>query len=89
MIRSVRKVLYALLRQQTVRLDDESLATLFCEVEAVLNSRTITKISSDTNDVDAITPNHLLLLRPGHDAPCGVFSKDDIMRDVGGVKSNF
>ena len=77
MIRSVRKVLYALLRQQTVRLDNESLATLFCEVEVVLNSRPITKISSDANDVDAITPNHLLLLIPGHDAPCGVLSKDD------------
>ncbi|PFX24905.1 hypothetical protein AWC38_SpisGene10491 [Stylophora pistillata] len=35
-IRTVRKILQALLREQTT--DDESLATLMCEVESVMNS---------------------------------------------------
>jgi hypothetical protein len=66
MIRTVRKVLFSLMRQQTVNLDDESLATLFCEVEAIVNSRPITKASNDPADLDVLTPNHLLLLRGGH-----------------------
>ena len=77
MIRSVRKVLFGLLQQQVVRLDDESLSTLFCEVESVLNSRPITKMSEDSDDLEAITPNHLLLLRSGSKVPCGLYSKDD------------
>jgi hypothetical protein len=70
-------VLYALLRQQPVKLNDEALGTLFCEVEAILNARPITKMSSDVNDVDAITPNHLLLLRSGPALPCGEFTQHD------------
>jgi hypothetical protein len=77
LIRSVRQVLYALLRQQPVKLNDEALGTLFCEVEAILNARPITKMSSDVNDVDAITPNHLLLLRSGPALPCGEFTQHD------------
>jgi hypothetical protein len=41
-IRSVRKVLYRLLKEQNVRLDDEGLCTLFCEAEAIVNSRPLT-----------------------------------------------
>jgi hypothetical protein len=76
MIRSVRKVLFALLHQQT-DLDDESLSTLFCEVESILNNRPITKLSDDPEDLEAITPNHLLLQRSGPNLPCGIFTKDD------------
>lgn len=50
-------------RQQTVRLDDEPLKTLFCEVEAILNMRPITKMSSDYDVLEALTPNQLLLLK--------------------------
>ena len=52
-IRSVRKVLYGIMYQQSIRLDDEGLRTLFCEVEAIFNARPITKLSTDVNDVDA------------------------------------
>jgi len=76
MIRSVRKVMFGLLQQQQIFLDDESLSTLFCEVESILNSRPITRMSEDVNDLEALTPNHLLLMKSGPRVP-GVFSKDD------------
>ena len=60
-IRTVRKLLFALLKQQT--LTDESLQTLLCEVESIINSRPLTKVSDDVNDLEALTPNHLLLLK--------------------------
>ena len=42
MIRSVRNVLDALLRSNALQLDDESLRTLMCETEAVVNNRPLT-----------------------------------------------
>ncbi|XP_068738205.1 uncharacterized protein, partial [Montipora capricornis] len=74
-IRTVRKVMKALLKQQV--LDDEGLSTLMCEVESIVNGRPITKVSDDVKDLNALTPNHLLLLRAGATIPPGVFSKDD------------
>ncbi len=59
LIRSVRWILNSLLHQQVV--DDEGLQTLFCEVEAILNNRPITTASSDPFDLEALTPNHILL----------------------------
>ncbi|XP_043206518.1 uncharacterized protein LOC122393826 isoform X1 [Amphibalanus amphitrite] len=73
-IRSVRKVLNAVLREQS--LTDESLRTLLCEVEAVLNSKPLTTVSSDPSDLQPLTPNDLLLLRGGP-IPDGVFCERD------------
>lgn len=75
-IRTVRKVMTALLNQQT--LDDEGLCTLMCEVESIINSRPLTKVSDDPDDLEALTPNHLLLLRSGSQLPPGVFRKEDL-----------
>lgn len=75
-IRTVRKVMTALLNQQT--LDDEGLVTLMCEVESIINSRPSTKVSDDPEDMEALTPNHLLLLRSGSLLPPGIFNKDDL-----------
>ena len=70
-IRTVRKVLNSL---QDMRLtDDESLETLFCEVEAIVNNRPITVVSCDSADPEPLTPNHLLLLRTGVQLPLGIF----------------
>ena len=74
-IRTVRKVMKTLLRQQV--LDDESLNTLMCEVESIVNGRPITKVSDDPRDLNALTSSHLLLLRAGTAMPPGVFSKED------------
>jgi hypothetical protein len=75
-IRTVRKVLKALMKEQIV--DEESLTTLFCEVESIVNSRPLTKVSSDSRDLEPLTPNHLLLLRREPALPPGTFVKDDL-----------
>ena len=72
-IRTVRKILVALIKEQP--LDDEGLTTLMCEVEAIINERPITKSSDDPSDAEALTPNHLLLLHPSSKLPPGVFVK--------------
>lgn len=74
-IRTVGMVLNAVLKGQT--LDDEGLSTLMCEVEAIVTSRPRTKSSDDPSDCEALTPNHLLLLRSGPCLPTGSFSKED------------
>ena len=74
-VRYIRKVLKGLLKEQTIT--DESLATLICEVEAILNGRPLTKVSSDPKDAEAITPNHLLVLCSEPELPPGLFRKED------------
>ena len=64
-IRSVRQVLYSLMHEQIIKLDDEGLQTLFGEVEAILNGSPLTEAPDSVNDVTVLTPNHLILLRPG------------------------
>ena len=76
-IRTTRKILRALLREQIT--DDKSLATLMCEVESILNGRPITTISSDPRDQETLTPNHLLLLRSEPSLPPGLFRKEDLL----------
>lgn len=76
LIRSIRKVLNSTLNMQN--LDEEGLQTVLCEAEAILNSRPITKASTDPNDLEALTPNHLLLLKTMPSLPPGQFQKEDI-----------
>lgn len=52
--------------------------TLICEAESIVNDRPITTTSNDPNDLEALTPNHLLLMRTQPNIPPGVFSKDDL-----------
>ena len=61
LIRLVKKILYSILKEQT--LDDEALQTAFCEVEAIMNDRPITTVTNDPNDLEPLTPNHLLQLK--------------------------
>ncbi|XP_013392383.1 uncharacterized protein LOC106160350 [Lingula anatina] len=75
-IRSIRKVLSAVLKLQT--LDVEGLMTFMTEVESILNGRPITTVSDDPNDLEPLTPNHLLLLRSVNNLPPGVFRKEDL-----------
>ena len=44
------------------QLSQETLTTVLCEIESILNNRPLTPISSDSADPGPITPNHLLNL---------------------------
>ena len=59
-IRTTRRILDTLLRKHGNRLNDESLQTVMCEVEAVINSRPLTMTSSDANDPLPRTSNQIL-----------------------------
>ncbi len=69
-----RKVLSSLLHQQTL----EGFHTMFCEAEAMLNDRPITKLSEDPNDLEALTPNHLILMKGKPVLPPGLYDKKDL-----------
>ena len=75
-IRSVRKILRVLLREQLV--SGEALRTLMAEVEGILNGRPLTPNSDSSIDAEPLTPNHLLLLRSNLNLPPGVFAKNDL-----------
>ena len=79
MIRTVRQVLSGLFNMHT-RLSDEMLDTLFCEVESIVNSRPITKVSDSIDDAEPLTPNHILLLRGCPPVSPGSFSDGDLYR---------
>ncbi|KAK0152981.1 hypothetical protein N1851_005348 [Merluccius polli] len=74
-IRSVRKVLRSVMKEQSV--SDECLLTLMCEVESVLNNRPLTTATDDPTDPEPLTPNHLLLMKKQPVLPPGLFSKED------------
>ena len=59
MVRSVKEVMTGLVGKKT--LTDPQLSTLLTEVENVLNTRPLTHVSDDVNDLEALTPNHILL----------------------------
>ena len=59
MVRSVKRSFYATLGNR--RLTDEVLNTTMCLVEQILNNRPITPVSSNHDDLEALTPNHFLL----------------------------
>ncbi|XP_043196375.1 uncharacterized protein LOC122367397 [Amphibalanus amphitrite] len=61
LIRSVRKILGALLREQTF--NDETLYTFLCEAESIMNNRPLIPVTSDPRDQLPLTPNHMLQLR--------------------------
>ena len=61
-VKSVKR----LLRRQmgNIRLNFEELTTLLAQIEAVLNSRPITMMSTDPQDSQVLTPGHFLLGGP-------------------------
>jgi hypothetical protein len=79
LIRSIRKVMAGVLDGHA-RLNDESLETLFCEIEFILNGRPLTKVSDDVNDSCPLTPNHLLLLRECPTIAPGSFCDTDVFK---------
>ena len=75
-IRTIRKLLSVLMNQQ--QLTDEALQTFLCIVENVINNRPLTVVSDDPNDLEPLTPNHILQLRSGPTLPPGKFVRQDL-----------
>ena len=61
LVQCTKKTLKAILAHRTV--SKEVLRTALVEAEGVLNSRPITHVSNDAGDIEALAPNHFLLLR--------------------------
>ena len=59
LVGSVKRVLYDILGSR--RVTEAVLGTILCLVEQVLNSRSITLVSTDSRELEALTPNHFLL----------------------------
>ena len=59
LVRSTKEILTAMMKDRV--LTDQQLYTLLTEVERILNSRPLTHISGDVNDLEPLTPNHILL----------------------------
>ena len=56
-----KKTLKSVLQNRIVA--KEALRTALVEADGVLNSRPITHVSNDAGDIEALAPNHFLLLR--------------------------
>lgn len=81
-IRTARQILECMLRELPHALSDESLITLFCEIEHIMNGRPLTTPSEDPMDIEALTPNHLLQLRGSIFHPFQDYSKDSFVRNT-------
>ena len=73
---SCKKVLNILLQNHV--LTDEVLLTAITEVESLVNSRPLTEVSSDADDLEALTPNHFLIGRATPNLPPGIFADKEI-----------
>lgn len=76
LIRLVKKILASILKEQAP--DDEALQTALCKVEAIINDRPLTMVTNDPNDLEPLTPNHLLLLMAKPVMPPGLFQRGDL-----------
>ena len=63
------KALDVVLQNQV--LTDEVLLTAFAELEWLVNSRPLTEVSSDVDDLEALTPNHTIIGRGTVNLPPG------------------
>ena len=79
-IRSARTILSSLIRTHSMSLDEESLSTLFAEVEAIVNSRPmVVETINDVNSEVALSPSHILTMKSKVVMPPpGVFGKPDL-----------
>ena len=70
-----KKILKMLVNEQLV--NDETLLTLMAEVERIMNSRPLTKCSTDPRDEAVLSPNQLLHMKDERSLPYGVFDPKD------------
>lgn len=72
LIQMVKRIFLSVINLQP--LDDEALARVICEVESIMISCPLTTISDDPNDLEPLTPDHLLQLKV-QPLPPGLFGK--------------
>ena len=79
-IRSARNILSSLMKTHRVSLDEESLNTLFVEVEGIVNSRPlVVETINDVNSQAALSPSHILTMKSKVVMPPpGVFGTPDL-----------
>lgn len=77
-IRTIRRILASVLSEFPDWMDDETLRTLFCEVEGIVNSQPLTTLSDNPDDLNPLTPNHVLGIESGFIVPPpGIFQRED------------
>ena len=76
LVKSVKKTLKAIVKDRTFT--EDCLHTFLCKVEVILNSRPLTAISDDINDLEPLTPNHLLTGASQINYNPGVFHSNDV-----------
>ena len=54
------------------------LLTTIAEVESLVNSRPLTEVSSNGDDLEALTLNHFIIARATPNIPPGIFSDKEI-----------
>ena len=62
LVHCTKKTLKAIVADRVV--SKEVLRNALVEAGGILNSRPITHVSNDLGDIEALTPNHFLLLQP-------------------------
>ena len=78
-IRTIRAILNSLLRDNSTKLDDESLQTLLCEAECIVNSRPLTTDNLGDPTSEILTPNHILTMKSRVVlSPPGTFNREEI-----------
>ena len=79
-IKTVRAVLSSILVSNATQLDDESLRTLMCEAESIVNSRPLTVNQlTDPDSPEPLTPNHLVTMKSKVLLPPpGLFERADV-----------
>ncbi len=77
-IRTIRAILTSLIKDHPVKLDDESLRTLLCEAESIVNSRPLTTENLSDVSSNVLCPANILTMKSKVVlAPPGVFQKED------------
>ncbi|CAG7832898.1 unnamed protein product [Allacma fusca] len=77
LVRSIKVALKLTLKELHPK--EETLRTLLCEAENIVNSRPITHVSVDPNDMEALTPNHFLIHTSSSTPTPGEFSDTDLL----------